>query len=168
MSKNVILLDSGPLGLIIHGKSKKENVLKCQKWFREIMKNYVVCIPEINDYEVRRSLEHNKLRESIERLDDLINLRGIEYAPITTEIMRKAAQLWGWSRATGQSTSGEESLDGDVILAATAIIKTQNEETTNIIATTNVNHLQRYYTMTKHWEDEDWHDPEKISFRKSI
>ena len=46
-------------------------------------------------------------------------------------------------------------MDGDVILAATAIIIAQREGKT-IIATTNVRHVQRYYTNTKNWKDKDW------------
>ncbi|KYC37357.1 hypothetical protein WA1_48005 [Scytonema hofmannii PCC 7110] len=156
MNKNLVLLDSGPLGWIIHGTSKKERVIRCQQWFRKILSCSIVYIPEITDYEVRRELIHQKLEKSIERLDKLKSLENIRYAPITTEIMLKAAGLWGWARSTGQQTAGEEALDGDVILSATAIIMSQNEGTTVIIATTNVGHLQRYHTDTKHWEDKFW------------
>lgn len=156
MTKEIVLLDSGPLGWIVHLTSRKEIVIKCQQWFKTITKNYLVCIPEIVDYEVRRELIHKKLTKSIERLDELKGLKNIDYIPITTEIILKAAELWGWAHSTGQQTAGKEALDGDVILAATAIITSQNEGKKVIIATTNVSDLQRYHTDTKYWEDESW------------
>ena len=120
------------------------------------MNNYPVFIPEITDYEVRRELIHQKLDNSLKRLDDLKSLNGVSYLPITTEIMNKAAQLWGWARSTGQSTAQSAALDGDVILAATAIITVQKFEKKVIIATTNVKDLQRYYTDTRHWDNDSW------------
>jgi predicted nucleic acid-binding protein len=101
-------------------------------------------------------LIHQKLADSLKRLDDLKNLKGIDYLPITTEIMRKAAELWGWARSTGQSTAQSAALDGDVILAATAIIAAQKFQKKVLIATTNVKDLQRYYTDTYHWDDTYW------------
>ncbi len=142
MNKEIILLDSGPLSLITHANSKKEVVIKCQKWFRIIITKYLVSIPEIADYEVQRELIHQKLTKGIERLNEIENLENIQYIPITTEIMLKAAGLWAWARTTGQQTALTEALDGDVILAATAIITSQNIGKRVIIATTNVGHLQ--------------------------
>ncbi|MBD2773083.1 PIN domain-containing protein [Iningainema tapete] len=153
MNKEIILLDSGPLSLITHANSQKEVVIKCQQWFRIIIKKYFVYIPEIADYEVRRELIHQKLKKGIERLNEIENLENIQYIPITTEIMLKAAELWAWARSTGQQTASKEALDGDVILAATAIITSQNQGNKVIIATTNVGHLQRYHTDTRNWED---------------
>jgi predicted nucleic acid-binding protein len=151
----IILLDSGPLGLIIHPSQKKE-IFECKQWFKKIVSDNLIFIPEIIDYESRRKLIQNKLTESIERLDDLKNLKDVNSIPITKEILLKAAELWAWSRNTGQSTAKDAALDIDVILAATAIITSQNEGKTTIIVTTNVKHLQRYHTDTKHWQDEYW------------
>lgn len=122
---HIVLLDSGPLGWVIYSKSKKPDVVKCRLWFRNILNNYPIFIPEITDYEVRRELIHQKLDNGLKRLDGLKNLNRVGYLPITTEIMHKAAQLWGWARSTGQSTAQSAALDGDVILAATAIIAVQ-------------------------------------------
>ncbi|BAZ10991.1 hypothetical protein NIES4071_28150 [Calothrix sp. NIES-4071] len=156
MSNEIILLDSGPLGAITNLNSKKPNIIKCQAWFYSMLEHYIVLIPVINDYEVRRELIHQKLDISLNRLNNLPNLDNVGYLPITTKIMLKAAQLWGWARSTGQSTAQSAALDGDVILAATAIIAAQELETRVIIATTNVKDLQRYHTDTYHWDDLSW------------
>ena len=74
MNKEIILLDSGPLSLITHANSKKEVVIKCQQWFKIIIKKYFVYIPEIADYEVRRELIHQKLKKGIERLNEIQNV----------------------------------------------------------------------------------------------
>ncbi|RUS99201.1 hypothetical protein DSM106972_079030 [Dulcicalothrix desertica PCC 7102] len=66
--------------------------------------------------------------------------------------------MWGWARSTGQSTAQSAALDGDVILAATAIIAAQDFGKRVIIATTNVKDLQRYHTDTHHWDDAWWFD----------
>ncbi|NJL10291.1 MAG: type II toxin-antitoxin system VapC family toxin [Calothrix sp. SM1_7_51] len=156
MSRNIVLLDSGPLSWVINLRSKKPDVIRCSAWFRRILNNYTVMIPEIADYEVRRELIHQKLEASLKRLDELKDLNDVVYQPITTEIMNKSANLWGWARSTGQSTAQSTALDGDVIVAATAIITAQTSENQVIIATTNVKDLQRYYTNTYHWHDDYW------------
>lgn len=156
MSNDIILLDSGLLGAITNLNSKKPNILRCQAWFYSMLERYIILIPEINDYEVRRELIHQKLDISLNRLNNLPNLDNVGYLPITTKIMLKAAQLWGWARSTGQSTAQSAALDGDVILAATAIIAAQDFGKRVIIATTNVKDLQRYHTDTYHWDDASW------------
>jgi len=153
----IILLDSGLLGLIVHSnKNEKEKTFECQQWFKKIVSNNLIYIPEIIDYESRRALIRRKLIQSIERLDDLEKLKNVNSIPITKEIFVKAAELWAWARNTGQATAKDTAIDIDVILAATAIITSQNEGKTTIIVTTNVKHLQRYHTDTKNWQDEYW------------
>jgi hypothetical protein len=105
MSDEIILDDSSPLGAITNRNSKKPIVVRCQAWFYSMLERYIIMIPEINDYEVRRELIHQKLDISLSRLDDLINFDNVGYLPITTQIMVKAAQLWAWARSTGQSTA---------------------------------------------------------------
>ncbi|OPF16147.1 nuclease [Microcystis aeruginosa KW] len=98
-----------------------------------------VILPEIADYEVRRELlRANKIKE-IKRLDELANL--IEYLPITTDAMRKAALFWAQARQQGQPTAGDKTIDGDMILIAQAVTLSV---TNLIIATTNVGHLSKF------------------------
>jgi predicted nucleic acid-binding protein len=106
-----------------------------------------VLIPEIADYEVRRELLRAKKAKGLARLDQLANL--IEYQPLTTVVMRRAAMLWAESRQRGQPTASDAALDSDVILAAQALDLGLPKV---IIATTNVGHLSRF-VAAELWQD---------------
>ncbi|NEQ67432.1 MAG: hypothetical protein F6K21_18370 [Symploca sp. SIO2D2] len=57
--------------------------------------------------------------------------------------MLKAAELWAQARNTGRPTADPKALDGDVILAAQAILVAE-EGNEVIVATTNVGHLSQF------------------------
>ncbi len=65
--------------------------------------------------------------------------------------MLKAAQFWAQVRKQGIPTADDKALDGDVILAAQAIL-IQDVGHEVIIATTNVGHLSRL-AQAKKWRD---------------
>ncbi len=137
----LILLDSGPLGMVTNPKAKGVP-LACQIWLTSLLqKGERVAIPEIADYEVRRELLRAKLTQSLRRLDGL--KQTLEYVPIQTDAMLLAASLWAKARQSGQPTADPKALDGDVILSAQAILLC-DEQTEVIIATTNVAHLRRF------------------------
>jgi len=98
-------------------------------------------LPEIADYEVRRELLRASKVAGIRQLDQLKSL--IIYLPITTQVMLKAAELWAEARRAGRPTADPNALDGDVILAAQAIL-VANEGNEIVIATTNVGHLSQF------------------------
>ena len=136
MSK-LVLLDSGPLGMVSHPKVNR----KVADWLKNLLRSgATVLVPEICDYEVRRELIRAKKTSSIERLDELKATLG--FIPITSEAMLLAAQFWADARLLGRPTSKDESLDADVILAAQAATLSDDPET--IIATTNLKHLSRF------------------------
>ena len=144
----LILLDSGPLGMAVHPKAKGVSQ-SCQTWLNALLqRGERIAIPEIADYEVRRELLRAGLTRSVERLDSLIVT--LEYLPIDTPTIRLAAELWAEVRRTGQPTADPKALDGDVILAAQAILAT-TESTEGVIATTNVAHLARF-TVAYDWQ----------------
>ncbi len=58
-------------------------------------------------------------------------------------MMLRAAQLWADARRKGKPTADEKELDGDVILAAQALLATEASEDP-IVATTNVGHLSLF------------------------
>jgi predicted nucleic acid-binding protein len=96
-------------------------------------------VPEITDYEVRRELIRAGKRGSIRRLDALA--QATEYQPITTAVMRLAAELWAQARQQGRPTAGDNTIDADMILAAQALtLGVPNV----IVATTNVGHLTHF------------------------
>ena len=110
-----IVLDSGPLGKISHPRPNRE----VAGWIERLLRGgAVVYVPEIADYEVRRELIRAELHEGVRRLDRLKSV--LNYLPINTEVMLKAAPLWAEARNRGTPTADPKALDGDVILAAQA------------------------------------------------
>ncbi|MCC5598859.1 nuclease [Nostoc favosum] len=115
----VILLDSGPLGLVTNPKLSVES-LACTQWLQLLVSSGSrVIIPEIADYEVRRELLRANKVKGIARLDELNQL--LEYLPITTTAMHQAALFWAQARQQGQPTAGDKTIDGDIILVAQAV-----------------------------------------------
>jgi predicted nucleic acid-binding protein len=99
-----------------------------------------VIIPEIADYEVRRELLRLRASAALRRLD-LLGGR-LEYVPLTTAAIRRAAELWAQMRQQGQPTADPQALDADVILAAQAQLAAGPDDLLTV-ATTNVGHLGR-------------------------
>ncbi len=98
-----------------------------------------VIIPEIADYEIRRELLRAGKTRGIAKLDALA--QWLEYLPITTSAMRRAAELWAMARQHGQQTAADAALDADMILVAQ--VNTLAAPNT-VIATTNVGHLAAF------------------------
>jgi predicted nucleic acid-binding protein len=110
----------------------------------------MVAIPEIADYEVRRGLILAGAIEGIKRLDELREDLGY-YIPISTDAMRRAAELWADARRKGIATADDKEIDADVILAAQAMLFTGLTDRL-IVATYNARHLSRYVNA-QHWRD---------------
>jgi len=139
MANRVILLDTTPLGLLTH-PNPSATAIACKQWLDlHVAQASRVIVPEISDYELRRELLRANRKGGLSNLDNLI--RQLEYLPLTTIAMRQAAIFWAQSRQQGQPTAGDNTIDGDVILAAQAItLGVPNF----VIATTNVRHLSRF------------------------
>lgn len=146
----IVLLDAGPLGMLTNPKATPLN-LECRQWMKDLLlKNYRVILPEIADYEVRRELIRANRLEGIQRLNDWKS--RLEYLPLTTATMLKAAEFWAEVRQAGKPTASPESLDGDAILAAqAALIAEAQSDRSVVVATTNVGHLERF-TNAKYWQ----------------
>ena len=135
----VVLLDTGPLGLVTNPRRSPQSVA-CAQWLQALVAHSIrVIVPEIADYEVRRELLRAKKERGLARLDALAS--RLEYLPLTTAAMRQAAVFWAQARQQGQPTADEKALDGDVILAAQALTLGVVDV---VIATTNVGHLSRF------------------------
>ena len=138
----IVLLDSGPLGIVTNPKAASPLSPEGKVWLESLpLKGYIVMLPEIADYEVRRELIREGLTAAIRRLDQLKS--QIPYRPLTTEVMLLAAQLWADARKRGKPTADSNALDGDVILAPQAILEV-NAGNEVVIATTNVGHLSQF------------------------
>jgi len=139
----LIILDSGPLGLLSN-PSGLGPAHEAQEWARRrLQAGDHLIVPEIADYEVRRELLRARKEFGLARLDQLCD--GLEYLPLSTSAMRTAATLWAKARNDGLPTAHDAALDGDVILAAQSrgLQATQGDETV-LVATTNAKHLERY------------------------
>jgi predicted nucleic acid-binding protein len=135
---SVVLLDSGPLGLLCHSRRSAVTVA-CKQWLASLLAaGRRVIVPEITDYEVRRELLRIGRKTAVIRLDALA--QATEYLPLTTTAMRLAAELWAQARQQGQPTAGDNTIDADMILAAQALTLGAPA----LIATTNVGHLSRF------------------------
>ena len=139
--RRIIFLDSGPLGLACDNpdKDKTRDTLTWLAVGRA--SGSAILIPQITDYEVRRKLLHRELNASLTRLDQLSSRPG-SCLPITTRSIRRAAGLWAEARRQGQPTSGGQSIDGDVILAAQALEYCSDADDW-WVATENEQHLSR-------------------------
>jgi predicted nucleic acid-binding protein len=135
---DAIVLDAGPAGFLCNPRPGSVARL-CQVWLTQLLANSRrVILPEISDYEVRRELIRLGAVQSLDLLNDLTAF--VEYLPLTTTVMRAAADLWALARNSGYPTAGPHRLDADVILAAQAL----SLNVPVVIATTNVRHLSRF------------------------
>jgi predicted nucleic acid-binding protein len=98
-------------------------------------------LPEIADYEIRRELIRVNKTQGLERLDTLKS--RAEYVPLTTETMLLAAEFWAAARQRGRPTADDRALDGDMFLAAQAVLLGRGGDDC-VIATTNVRHLSLF------------------------
>lgn len=80
------------------------------------------------------------------RLDELIAV--LEYVPLSTPAMHRAAELWAAARNEGRPTAAADRLDADMILLAQAEIVVPMPY---VIATSNVAHLGHFVHA------EEWH-----------
>lgn len=96
----------------------------------------------------RELLRANKL-SGLQKLDQLKS--AIIYLPITTEVMLKSAELWAEARKKGKQTADNKALDGDVILAAQALLLKSYEHDV-VIATSNQKHLS-FFVNAKNWQE---------------
>lgn len=145
-----IVLDAGPLGLVIHANPKNKKALECALWLKVLLlnENVNVIIPEISDYEVRRSLLKIESTKSIRKLDKLNS--ALSYLPINTPAMRKVAEFWAEARKQGKQTADNLALDGDMVLVGQVnqLQEIQNDDV--IVATTNVRHIE-LFAEARNW-----------------
>lgn len=138
----IVLLDTGPLGLVTNPRATAQNDA-ARQWIAALAAGNVrVLVPEIADYELRRELLRIGRTRGLAYLDRLEAIAG--YVSISTGTMRRAAELWAQARRAGMPTAPDQALDGDVILAAQALLLAVQEGDSVLIATTNPAHLTRY------------------------
>ena len=142
----IVILDSGVLGLLstpIRDTSLAEEteIYQCIEWFYSLLaKSVNVVTSEISDYEVRRELIRIK-SEGLETLDNLKEL--VDFLPVTTEILKKAAEFWAEARQNHIPTADDKNIDADMIISAQwSILCDEYPGQGVFVATTNLKHLQ--------------------------
>lgn len=150
----IVILDSGPLGMVSNPRGKAD-ALRCAAWLRSMLDAGTrVVLPEIADYEVRRELRRARKATGLRTLDGFKT--SLEYLPITTAAMLRAAELYESPRAVarqqGQPTADDRALDGDVIPAAQTRLFEEAVGETAVVATLTVAHLARFVDA-RHWAD---------------
>ncbi len=142
----IILLDSGPLGLLTN-PNKTPDAEACRAWQRRlVLAGDLPLIPAIIDYELRRELRLMKRLRALAALDGL-KAQG-NYLPLTENALLQAADFWAMARQTGMPTADRLALDADVILAGQAATLDPADwgraGDSVVIATGNVGHLSRF------------------------
>ena len=137
----IIVLDSSPVWLASSALGKPP-ADACRAWIKALEAGGArVALPEIADYEVRREFLLRGAAAGIRRLDGLKG--ALQFQPIATAAMLKAAEFWALLRAGGLPTADPRELDADAILAGQATTIGQPGDTVTI-ATTNIGHLGRF------------------------
>ncbi len=133
-----ILLDASPLSVLANPRHTPQT-LSARAWLAALRAaGRRVIVPEITDYETRRELLRLNKTRSLAALDLLG--QQLDYLPLTTAAMRKAAELWATARQQGRPTAASHELDADAILAAQGLTL----GTPILIATANVRHLSLF------------------------
>jgi predicted nucleic acid-binding protein len=149
----IVVLDAGPLGLASKPRGKPE-ADRCRAWIQAMeTAGARVVVPEVADYEVRRELIRAGATAGLARLDSLESV--LDYDPIATPAMRRAAKLWAEVRNVGLPTAHPWALDADCVLAAQALLLGGPGDVMTI-ATTNPRHITRFPGVdAREWETID-------------
>lgn len=131
-----VVLDAGVLGQLVHKDAKTATVLRT--FLANKYPTATVVIPEIGDYEVRRSLLKIRSTKSVTMLDELAS--ALQYLPLDTPQMKRASEVWADCRVRSQPLAADQALDGDCIFIA----QVQSLTGTVVALTTNRKHLEYY------------------------
>jgi predicted nucleic acid-binding protein len=146
----IIVLDSGPLGLITHPQYGSPEVVEVTDWLsRSILAGCRMIVPAIVYYELKRELLRARKSRGLARLDAFVNATPGRYLPLSDEALRLAADLWAKSRQEGRPTADPKALDIDIIIAAQAL-SSGTPPSDLVIATTNPAHLSQFVTA-RYW-----------------
>lgn len=149
--KKCVFLDTGVLGVVTHPAGSAES-RACVAWLLNLLRASVrVCVPEICDYELRREYVRRGSSDALDALAKLDELNAkVDYVPIGTAAMRRAAELWADARNRHRPRAAKHALDGDMILCAQALLGRMADEDL-VVATTNVADLTDYVAATQ-WQ----------------
>lgn len=146
----IILLDTTPLGIATHPEANKSSEII--EWILAMRaKKNLVKVPAISDYELRRELLRRNATKPLKNLDDFGAQMG--FVPLTNRTLKLAAKYWAQIRQLGRGGSGQEALDGDVILAAQAMEASDRGVVDVVIATENPKHFDQLPVKFDTWRN---------------
>ena len=142
----IVILDSGVLSLLaspIQDASRQEEneIYQCTEWLYYLLsKGVYIVTSEISDYEIRREF----IRIKSDGLVILDSLRSVvDFFPITTEVLKKAAEFWADARQNHIPTSDDKNIDADmIILAQWSLLHEEFPGRNILIATKNIRHMK--------------------------
>jgi predicted nucleic acid-binding protein len=139
----IIVLDSGPLGLLVHRRGVKP-AEECRDWLRgHLAAGRTFIVPAIVHYELRRELVRLGRTNAVRSLDAFVEMPPDRYLPLTQEGLILASELWANARRRGTPTADPHALDVDVILAA-QVLSSGLPISDLVVATANVAHLGQF------------------------
>ena len=137
MVSRVVLLDTGPLGLVTNPK-RSPTSMACAQWLQALVTaNRRVIIPKLPT----TNYAANCCGQTSSRVAARCSDTAPRVPPDYNRGDAQAAEILVQARQLGQPTAGDNTLDGDMILAAQA---TTLGVSNVVIATTNVGHLSRF------------------------
>jgi len=148
----VVALDSGPLSLLTQRPDHREAENCRNRLASHLASGPHFLVPAIADYELRRELIRAGKTAAVSRLDRFIVAVAVpdRYLPPISSAFRKAAELWAKIRNQGLPTSSNNSLDGDVLLAA-QLLDSKWATTQLVVATSNPKHISRFLNAAE-WQ----------------
>lgn len=144
----IVILDSGVLSLLASPiwdafEEEYNETYQCTEWLYYLLsKGVFVVTSEISDYEVRREF----IRIKSDGLVNLDSLRGvIDFLPLTTEVIKKAAEFWADARQNHVPTSDDKNIDADMIISAQwSLLCEEFPGRAVLIATKNMRHMKLF------------------------
>ena len=89
MTDDILILDTGPLGLITNPKESDDG-RRCKAWvWSALGTGSRVVVPDVVDYEIRRELIRAGKAKGLARLDSLVD--ELERAPVDLRVWQLAA-----------------------------------------------------------------------------
>lgn len=137
----IILLDSGPLGLLVHPNVASTSVTACRTWAEaHIEAGHSFAVPGVIEYELKRELIRIQSQQSLSALAEFA--RDFDYLPVTRGVLNLAAEFWAHARQANHPAAENTRIDIDMILAGHAAqVAAASPDQTVIIATTNTRHF---------------------------
>ena len=139
----VILLDSGPLGLLTNPRKTPDTIAIAQWVVSLVRAGHRVAVPAVADYEVRRELLRAGKATGVAQLDAFNAATSDRYLPLSDAALRLGAALWAQARNSGALPADPKELNCDVLIAAQAL-SLGLPPPDFVVATTNVGHFTQF------------------------